>query len=107
MLPAQSSRLPSGSRRSASSVGQVGILDHLRAAVDGDDQAELLVGGELLDHLERHLGVGLAVVAEEGRVGDLHERVIDLEVKERADAPLAHLVEAARRAARARARPGR
>ena len=78
--------------------GQVGILDHLRAAVDSDHHAQLLVGADLLDHLERHLGVGLAVQAEERRVGDLDERVVDLEIEERADAPLPHLVEAARAA---------
>jgi hypothetical protein len=74
--------------------GQVGILDHFRAAIDGDHHAEPFVGGELLDHLERYLGVGLAVVTEEGRVGDLDQRVVHLEVEERADAPFAHLVQA-------------
>ena len=103
MLPAQSSSRPSGSRRLGQLGGQVGILDHLGPAVDRDDHAQLLVGREPLDHLERHLGVGLAVQAEERRVGDLDQRIVDLEVEERADAPLAHLVQAARRAVR----PGR
>ncbi len=65
---------------------EVGVLDHLRAAVDGHHHAELLVGRDLLDHLERHLGAGLAVQAEEGGVGDLHQRVVDLEVEQRPDA---------------------
>ena len=98
MLPAQSSRVPSGSRRSASSAGQVGVLDHLGPAADLDDDADPLVGVDLLDDLERDLGVGLAVQAEERGVGDLDERVIDLEIEDRADSGRSHLLQARRRA---------
>jgi hypothetical protein len=38
------------------------------------------------------------VQAQEGRVGDLDQRIVDLEVEDRADAAPAHLVEATRRA---------
>ena len=76
---------------------QVGILDHTRAAVHGDDHAQSLVRGELLDDFERHLGIRPAVMAEENGVGDVDERVIDLEVEEGAHPALAHLVETTRR----------
>ncbi len=64
---------------------EVGILDDLRVPFNADHDADLLVGGELLDHLEREFGVGLAVQAEEGGVGDLNQGVIDLEVEEGPD----------------------
>ena len=63
--------------------GQVGVLDHLRTAVDGHDHAQLLVGREPLDDLERHLGVRLAVQADERRVGDPDQRIVHLKVEER------------------------
>ncbi len=52
-----------------------------------------------LDDLERHLGTGLAMQADERGIRDADQRVVHLEVEERADAELSHLVEAARRAA--------
>ena len=59
MLPAQSSSAPSGSRRLGQLGGKVGVLDHLGTAVDDHDHAQLLVGREPLDDLERHLRLGL------------------------------------------------
>ena len=38
---------------------QVGVLDHLGLAIDGDDDAEFLFGREPLDDLERNLRVRL------------------------------------------------
>ena len=107
MLPAQSWRLPFGLAALGQLGREVGILDHLRPAVDRDHDAELLVGRELLDHLERHLGLGLAMEAEERRVGDLDQRVVDLEVEERPDTPARASRPGSSVRRRARARPAR
>ena len=101
MLPAESSSRPSGSRRPASSGGRSEYSITWGRPSTVTTTPSFSSGESRSIDLEGHLGLGLAVQAEEGRVGDLDQRIVDLEVEERADAPLAHLLQAARRAVRA------
>ena len=75
-------------------------------SVDRHDHAELLFGRKPLDHFERNLRIGLAVQPDERGLGNTNEGVIHLEIKKRAHALGAHLVEAARRAVWPRHRQG-
>ena len=70
-------------------VRQVGVLDDAAAAVDQGEDAELLVRVALAIDLGRRLRPQRDVLAEEGRVGDLHQRVVHLEVEDVPDAAVA------------------
>ena len=52
-------------------------------------------GSRLAHHLRRHLGAAAAMDAEEAGVADRDQRVVDLEVEDRADPALGHLGECA------------
>src|SRR5262249_23227768 len=67
-------------------VRQVAVLDDAGASSDASDDADLLLRDRLLDDLARHVGSMERVVAEELRVEDGQERIVDLEVEDVLDA---------------------
>ena len=91
MLPAQSSSAPSGTRRLASSGGRSEYSITCGRPSTDDDHAQLLVGREPLNDLERDLRAGFQVQADERRLGDPHQGIIHLEIKERLARPASRI----------------
>jgi hypothetical protein len=84
-----SGRIP----RVALLVVDLGVLDDTDAAVDASHDAHLLRGVDLADHLARHLRTREGVETQEERIGERHQRIVDLVVEDGVDAARRHVVE--------------
>ena len=95
-LPTAIRSEPSGFRASAKSCGKSEYSMIEQLAVDQDEIAELVVRPLFRDDFARNVGLGRDVPAEKDRIGDFHERVIDLEIE---DVPHADMMQPIEQAA--------
>ncbi len=67
-------------------VGQIAVFDHLHPAINSHQIAYFFQRIALSDRERRHFRTREQVVADQQRIANLHERIIDLEVKQVLDA---------------------
>src|SRR5262249_39033900 len=60
---------------------QIAVFDHGASAVKQYKVADFVLGVKLRRHFRRHFCAGANMLAKEERVGDFHQRVIDLEIE--------------------------
>src|SRR5690625_548976 len=74
---------------------KIAVFDDEHGFVAGSKDADFFLRIAFWDHLARHLRFFVEVKSEEGRVDDVGERIIDLEIGDRIDSALFHFIDGA------------
>ena len=95
MLPAQNFSEPSAVRSSATSSGKSLYSMTCTLIVERDEVADLVLRRLLGDRHRSQLRFGEQVIADELRIADRRERIVDLQIEQVLDAAAAHVVDRA------------